>query len=218
MGLFRPYERKADTDQPKTEQRSRIKPRTSPKAAKPAATATATKKPAASGKTQVSRSHTRKQGATKSRKQAEAERMERLHPSLTPRQQRKADRQAAAEARADAWDKLERSKERVLLRNYLDSQWTLTEFLIPAMLLVMVAVMATSAFAQTSAYIALGLWVLLLASFIEIYFKWRGYKKVLAHRYPGTSPKGLVLYMYNRAMMIRRFRRPAPAVERGGEF
>ncbi|MFV0428845.1 MAG: DUF3043 domain-containing protein [Arachnia sp.] len=220
MGLFRPYERASDDEASPTtklERRKALTPSGKAKPPKPQPTQDTHAEPseALSATRVVTRQPQKKQTATRSRKQAEAERMERLHPSRTPREQRKADRAANVQARAQAWEQQENSKERVLLRNYLDSRWTLTEFLLPAMILIMVGVMATASWPVLSSAIALGLWALLLASFIEIFIKWRSYKRLLAERAPGTSTRGLLMYMYNRAMMIRRFRRPSPAIERG---
>lgn len=141
--------------------------------------------------------------------------MERLHPSLTPKQQRKADRQARADARIEAMDRAEQSPERVLLRDFVDSRWTINEFVLPGMILIMAATMVTINNVVLSSWVALGLWVLMIMAFINTGFMWRSYKRVLAERLPGTPTRGLLMYMFNRALMIRRFRRPAPRIARG---
>ena len=57
----------------------------------------------------------------------------------------------------------------------------------------------------------------LIIAGIQLWFMWRSYKKLLAERVPNASKRGLLMYMINRAMMIRRFRRPAPRNNRGDD-
>ena len=141
--------------------------------------------------------------------------MERLHPNLTPKEQRKADREASARQRMESWDKIESSPERVLARDYVDARWTVTEFMFPVMILIMAGTMATAAWPLISLAIGLGLWLMLILSLINTWFMWRVFRRLLARRVPGASPRGLRMYMFNRAMWIRRFRRPAPRINRG---
>ncbi|MEZ5087686.1 MAG: DUF3043 domain-containing protein [Tessaracoccus sp.] len=212
MGLFRPYERTAKKPGDQTTDLTPKAPAAKSTSAPEQKTADAT-----TGQEKIVIQRPRKkEGATPTRRQAEAARMERLHPSLTPKQQRKADREARYEARMQAMDRVERSGPRVLLRDFVDTRWTIAEFMLPAMILLMSISMATMGWSITvSNYIAGGLWLLLLLTFINIGIMWRGFKKVLAERYPGTPTKGMLMYMFNRALMIRRFRRPAARIKRG---
>lgn len=141
--------------------------------------------------------------------------MERLHPTLTPKQQRKADARARQEARMDAWERTENSPARQLVRDYVDTRWTVAEFMLPAMILVMAGVMITMGDPVLSSTIAMGLWVLLLITIINVWIMWRGFKKLLAERHPNEPTRGLLVYMFNRSLMIRRFRQPGPRVKRG---
>lgn len=216
MGLFRPYERTDKKTGTGRAGRVSLTPRSEPAQAPTPADAPAADAGAGSGKIVVPRQPQKKAAPTRTRKQAEAERMERLHPTLTPKEQRRKDRAARADAQAEAFDRQERSPERVLLRNFLDSRWTINEFMLPGMILIMAAVMLTTNNLALSSYIALGLWVLMGAAVINTFFMWRSFTKVLDQRLPGTSRRGLLMYMFNRAMMIRRFRRPAPVIPRGG--
>ena len=141
--------------------------------------------------------------------------MERLHPTLTPKEQRKADAQAKSRARNEAWERVEKSPERQLLRDYVDTRWTVAEFMLPAMILVMAAVMVTMNNVVLSSWISMSLWVLLGFTFINVGIMWRGFKKLLAERHPEASTRGLLMYMFNRSLMIRRFRQPTPRIKRG---
>ena len=233
MALFRPYERKTENSGREPHQRTRLVPEAGKKtratvSGEKDGTAHGTREsaspeteapdraPGGSGKVKVARRQpVRKSEPTLTRKQAEAARMQRLHPSLTPKEQRRADRDAKAKARIDAWDKVEASPERVLARDYIDTRWTITEFMFPAMILIMAGTMATTQWPLVSVSIGLGLWAMLILSFINTWFMWRGFKKLLLQRVPRANLRGLLMYMFNRALMIRRFRRPAPRINRG---
>ncbi|MDO5735205.1 MAG: DUF3043 domain-containing protein [Propionibacteriaceae bacterium] len=229
MGLFRPYERKAadaagSTQPEEATSGGRISSLT-PKGEKRSDKAVviapvAPAEPVASPQNAkvVTRTPQKKEGATPTRRQAEADRMQRLHPNLSKAEQRRADKDSRYKSRVDTWDKVEASPERVLLRDFIDVRWTITEFMLPAMLVLMAAVVATSRWIAVSSYIAIGLWVLLAMSFINTGIMWSGYKKVLAERVPNARKRGLLMYMFNRSLMIRRFRRPSPRVVRGADI
>lgn len=207
MALFRPYERTSK------DERQRPSTVTEPKPAKThrQSEASVVEEPAQN----ITVRRGEKKGPTPTRREAEAARMERLHPNLSPKEQRKADRQARYEAQALAWDKVERSPERTLLRDFVDTRWTVAEFMMPAMILIMAVMLATMTNPLLSSYVALSLWVLMFFAIINTWVMWRSFKKLLAERVPGASTKGLLMYMINRSMMIRRFRRPAPRINRG---
>src|SRR5690606_3025212 len=59
------------------------------------------------------------------------------------------------------------------------------------------------------------MYVFLLVAIVDVALMWRGFKKVLAQRMPGTPTRGLLMYGMNRAIQIRRFRIPPPRVKRG---
>lgn len=209
MALFRPYER---TDP--SSKKDRISELT-PKGDKAATEDVQPAPPSGESVTAKKQAVRRKQGATPTRRAAEAARMARLHPTLTPKQQRRADSTAKSKARMEAWDRVERSPERQLVRDYVDTRWTVAEFMLPAMILVMAAVMVTMQNVLLSSWISMSLWVLMGLTVINVGIMWRGFKRLLAERHPGASPRGLLVYMFNRSLMIRRFRQPAPRVSRG---
>ena len=57
-----------------------------------------------------------------------------------------------------------------------------------------------------SSWISMSLWVLLGFTFINVGIMWRGFKKLLAERHPDAPTRGLLVYMFNRSLMIRRCR------------
>ncbi|AQP44012.1 DUF3043 domain-containing protein [Tessaracoccus flavus] len=215
MALFRPYER---NESAKTDRIQSLTPK-GEKAAAKAAAKTAPTAPAAAPEAENPGTRAgirKKQGATPSRKAAEAARMERLHPTLSPKEQRRADARARSAARMDSWSRIEQSPERQLLRDYVDTRWTVAEFMLPLMILLMaLSMISIQAAPQISYYVTLALWPLMIMAIINVAIMWRGFKKLLAERHPGASTKGLLMYMMNRSIMLRRFRQPGPRIKRG---
>lgn len=208
MALFRPYERTEKDDRTKTS--TVLK---QPAAAEPAPSPEPLE-PSGSEKIVVRRGE-KKSTPTPTRREAEIARMERLHPTRSRKEQKKADREARYQSQAEAWDRVERSPERQLLRDFVDTRWTVAEFMMPAMILIMALMIVVMADPILSFYVAMSLWGLFLLMIINIFVMWRSFKKLLAERVPGARTKGLLMYMINRAMMLRRFRRPRPRIKRG---
>ena len=212
MGLFRPYER--------TDKSTRARTSTVPEKVKKApdanaATPTETQEPTSttSGKKVIRRGE--KTGPTPTRKEAEAARMERLHPNLSKKERKKAEREARYKAQTEAWERVEKSPERTLLRDFVDTRWTLAEFMMPFMLIILAAMFVFMSNIEVTTIIAFLLWGFSFATLINIFIMWRSFKKLLAERVPNAHTKGLLMYMMNRAIMIRRFRRPLPRIKRG---
>lgn len=212
MGLFRPYER--------TDKSTRTRTSTVPDKVKKApdanaATPTQAQEPTSTtaGKKVVRRGE--KTGPTPTRKEAEAARMERLHPNLSKKERKKAEREARYKAQTEAWERVEKSPERTLLRDFVDTRWTLAEFMMPFMLIILAAMFVFMTNIQITTIIAFLLWGFFFATLINIWIMWRSFKKLLAERVPNAHTKGLLMYMMNRAIMIRRFRRPLPRIKRG---
>lgn len=212
MGLFRPYER--------TDKSTRTRTSTVPDKVKKApdanaATPTQAQEPTSTtaGKKVVRRGE--KTGPTPTRKEAEAARMERLHPNLSKKERKKAEREARYKAQTEAWERVEKSPERTLLRDFVDTRWTLAEFMMPFMLIILAAMFVFMTNIQITTIIAFLLWGFFFATLINIWIMWRSFKKLLAERVPNARTKGLLMYMMNRAIMIRRFRRPLPRIKRG---
>ena len=197
MGLLRPYEqRNAKTGQP----------------AEPVAVETDSPDDAAP------RGPRRKDGPTPTRAEAEKARMERLHPNLTKKELKAAERRARQASRQDSWTAQQNTPEKVLMRDYVDARWTVTEFLLPTML-VLVAIsfaFARSALVQT---IIMAVMVFLLISWVgNVWWAWRGYKREAMHRIDRPNFRGVLLEMNSRMMSIRRFRNPGPRIKRGESY
>jgi hypothetical protein len=156
---------------------------------------------------------------TPTRKEAEAARMERLHPTLSASEQRKRDRQARTASREDQFRKVEEQPGRALLRDFLDSRKGMAQWWMPVIMislaLALVAMYLSPDLALVSTFIP---YVALAALAVHIFLLWGQYKKLHAERLPKEPTKGLLVYLINRIISLRRFRMPAPRVKPGDEI
>ncbi len=152
---------------------------------------------------------------TPTRRQAEAARRQRVNPVLTKKEARVHERDVRRANQAKAMAAQDNQPERVLMRDYIDARFNITEILLPAWILVLaVSLLGTKwpLLVEISVFVVWGLLVLAVA---DLYLMWRGYKKLLAVRHPGGSTRGLLMLAVNRALSIRPWRSPAPRVKRG---
>ncbi|HSN44041.1 MAG TPA: DUF3043 domain-containing protein [Propionibacteriaceae bacterium] len=213
MALFRPYQQGQTESKPTDGRKSSKKPDASPAPA--VQTPVAKVSPEVTAPQVESGSAQKKGRPTPTREQALAERRERLNPTLTPKEQRKRDKQVQRTSQMARYDAAENTPGRVLVRDYVDDRWTFTEFVIPTMLVIMAMSLASSTslfWQQLSSILML---VVFFAWALNIWWVWRGFKKQLKARYPDQPTRGLLLYLTNRMITIRRWRRPAPRHERG---
>lgn len=226
MGLFRPYEQgqtKTETDRSSPKEAAAPEPASSQdEHAETSGTSSnqSTRRNTSAGQgSAASKAHQPKGAPTPTRAEAEAARRERLNPSLSPKEQRRRDRRVRQEKRLEAMQAAERRPERGLIRDYVDSRWTFSEFLMPVFLIVMAVWLAILIFAPRAIaavnLLSLAMLVAMLGWIIDSWRLWAGVKKQLNTKYPGVSRKGLLSYLNNRAMTPRRWRNPVPRVERG---
>ncbi len=201
MKLFRPYARPEDAKNQSVEMTT--------EAQSSGSETTSTSNDAA---TKSSRA---KAGPTRSRRKAEADRRERLRPTLTKKERRAQERKAAVAKRNRDLAESEKSPERVLLRNLIDSKWTLSELALPLMLILFALVMVFQRNQQIATFLTILAYVLMASVVLEMIMTWRRFVKLLAQRYPSKRTRGLKWYMIGRMVQIRRFRVPPPAVKRG---
>lgn len=170
---------------------------------------------------------------TRTRKEAEAANLRPLVPN-----DRKLAKQRAKEARDEAFARerealrtgderylpvRDKGKVRRFVRDWLDARWSLSEFLLPTMLIflaVMLVVSFTGANNPTVNAIVVGLmisfYLLLFASIVEAIFVWQRLKRRIRKVYPNDPiPRGTWFYVYTRMLMARRWRSPKPQVGRG---
>ncbi len=206
MGLFRPYE------QGKHEPIKQKSTRTVPESPVSADS------PAEADVTDTTEAPARKGRPTPSRAEAQAARMERLHPTLTPKQQRAQSRMADRLERQRRWEVTESTPERLLLRDYVDSRWTFTEFIIPLAIIDMAISIGAAQWPVASMITSLVMTAIFLGMVVNIAWMWSRFKTELRRRIPTARRRGLLMEMMNRMITIRRFRRPAPRISRGDSY
>lgn len=159
----------------------------------------------------------KKDRPTPTRAESEAARINRINPKLTPKEQRAADRAARREKNAESYAKAEEEPTRVLLRDYIDSRWSLNEFIFPIMLVLFALVMGLST-TPIAQYASLAVMVLFVGWIGNTWWMWRGFKAEAKQRLKNPQFRGLLMYGNARMMNIRRFRRPAPRINRGDDY
>lgn len=160
----------------------------------------------------------RKKAPTPSRRQAEAERRDRLHPTLSKREMKARERELSKARQNKAWAKVESSPERVLMRNFVDSKWSFSEFVWPLMFITLAAMLAAAWLPRLAQIANYAVYAMIVVVTVEVAITWYRYKNILNRRHPGTPKRGLLAAMISRMITMRRFRRPGTAIDRGGSY
>jgi hypothetical protein len=165
--------------------------------------------------------------ATPSRKEAELARKKNMKTPKSRKEQVKRERAAREAARAKQRDALKNGDERFLpardrgpirrfVRDYVDRRFNVAEFLLPFLVLLLVAYMFAGG-SQSTFALVLTTYVypaVIIATLIDEIFMVRGLKRELAARFAGENLKGTTTYAVLRSTQLRRFRLPKPAVAR----
>jgi len=160
----------------------------------------------------------RKNRPTPTRKEAEAARMAQLHPKLTRRQARAADQVAEREQQVKQREAVESRPEQVLMRNYVDTRWSLLSLMLVLLFLLIVSMFTANLIPQFAIGVTAFLYVYLVACIINFIIVWQGFKRELARRHPNASSSGLWFPMMSRMMSPMRLRVPQPVVKRGDSY
>lgn len=155
---------------------------------------------------------------TPTRAEAEAARMARLHPVLSRKEQKKANRDAERAQRLRALAATEATPARQLVRDVVDSRWTLTEYVLPLMVTVMVVTFGFASNFRVQQITSGIMFVLFALWLVNIFVMHRTVRREAAQRGINVKQRGLTMYMVNRMMTLRAMRRPDPRVKRGEAF
>jgi Flp pilus assembly protein TadB len=102
---------------------------------------------------------------------------------------------------------------RRFVRDTVDARWNVAEFLLPFMILVLVAQFVNK---NWGFYIFLFVYVLVIVAVVDGVLAWRRLKKQLRAKFgEDVAVKGLGSYMAMRMMQMRPTRMPRPQVGRG---
>jgi hypothetical protein len=190
VGLFRPYERpEAESSEPEPN---------------PADPATAARQPA------------RKETPTPSRREAEAARRERMNPSLSPKEVKARERAARAALRDERVAKAESTPGKLLMRDFVDSHKGVAQWSMPILMITLAFSLVVSSFSTEAAVLVTTItYGIFLLIGLDLFLMWRKYRRLHTERLPKVPLKGLLGYMINRAINLRRLRMPAPRVKPG---
>jgi hypothetical protein len=155
---------------------------------------------------------------TPSRKEAEDARRNRVTKTLTKKQARAETSRQNRIERAKSMSARESVPEKALMRDYVDSRFSIGEFLLPALVIILALTFLSTAVPRIALISTIAMYAFILLVLFDCFLMWRGFKKVLAERLPKASPKGLLMYGMNRSIQIRRFRMPAARIKRGEQY
>jgi len=128
---------------------------------------------------------------------------------------RPASRQALARGDEAYLPARDRGPERKLARDVVDARRNIGSYFLGIAVVALIGTVAPSVAIRGYAT------VLLLGFFIvfavDSVFLSRKVKKVMAERFPGSAPRGIVRYSVSRSTMIRRWRFPKPTVPLGAD-
>lgn len=155
---------------------------------------------------------------TPSRKEAEAARRQRVTQTYSKKEARAYAQKQGRTNRVKAINVREGTPERSLMRDHIDTRFNLGEFLLPSVVIILAVTIVGQRFPGAAAVATLAMYVFILLVIVDNFFMWRAFKKLLADRLPGSSPRGLLMYGMTRGTQIRRFRLPSPRLKRGEKF
>jgi Flp pilus assembly protein TadB len=160
----------------------------------------------------------KKDRPTPSRKEAEAARRQRVTRTVSKREARVEASRASRQTRMRRVNAREGQPEKVLIRDYVDSRFSIGEFLLPSLLVILAVTFLSQVLPRVTLIATAVMYLFILLVILDGFLMWRRFKKVLASRMPHASTRGLAMYGMNRSIQIRRFRVPPPRVKRGEAF
>jgi hypothetical protein len=100
------------------------------------------------------------------------------------------------------------------IRDYVDARWSLGEFMLPVMLIVLALSFIRQTWAMTLVFILV--YSLILFAVLDAVLMWRRIKKQLVAKFGADKlGTGNAFYAIMRAFQMRRTRMPRPVIERG---
>ena len=150
-----------------------------------------------------------------------------LTPALAPaatKEAKKAERENARRRRMEmrqlylkgderALPKRDKGPVRKLARDYVDARWSVAEFFLPLLMVVLLLTAMPSV--TIKVFATLVMYLVVLISALDGIWMGRQIKKMAGTKYPNESVTGVTMYAWMRSTQIRRLRTPAPLVKRG---
>jgi hypothetical protein len=151
---------------------------------------------------------------------AAADPKRKLTPEERTRVREDRSKQMQAMRRGEDWalGARDRGPAKKLARNYVDAHRRPMEFYMYALIVLVIALFAGKSNSAIGSYMQLFLLALIAVIVVDGYLLRRSVIKVVHDRLPLESTRGLATYSIMRALQLRRFRTPAPAVKPGDDF
>lgn len=154
----------------------------------------------------------------------------RITPALAPaatKEAKKAERESARRRRMEmralylkgderALPKRDKGPVRKFARDYVDSRWSIAEFFLPLLMVVLLLTALPSI--TVKVFATLLMYIVVLISILDGIWMGRQIKKHSATKFPNEPVKGVSMYAWMRSTQIRRLRTPAPQVARGAKL
>lgn len=161
---------------------------------------------------------------TPKRREAEAKRPRRSLAPVVNKADRKSLKAQQRKRREEMRGAYMRGEERALptrdkgparryARNYVDARYSVAEFFMPLLMVVLLLSIIPSESIKVLA--TLFMYMVILISAIDGFIMGKKIKAQVAEKHPEEKLKGLALYAWLRSTQIRRLRSPAPLVKRG---
>jgi len=143
-----------------------------------------------------------------------------LTPAEKDRAREDRSKQLQAMRRGEEWalGPRDRGPAKKLVRDYVDAHRRPMEFYMYALILLVIALFAGRSHSSVSNYMQLFLLAIIAVIIVDGLLLRRSVLKAVHDRLPNESTRGLTLYAVMRALQVRRFRTPAPAVKPGDEY
>jgi hypothetical protein len=114
--------------------------------------------------------------------------------------------------------KMHEAPAMTLIRDYIDCRWTIAEFLLPAVLLIIVIPLALGGLPRVMNIAVIVSFALYLGMIVDLAVIWFGLRRWLRRLFPDEPLRGKLSYASSRAMLLRRWRKPPAVVKRGSKF
>lgn len=107
----------------------------------------------------------------------------------------------------------DRGPVRRFIRDYVDARFNVGEWLLPIMLVTLIASYVRPN--EWTLMITFALYLIVLFAIVDSVLMWRRIKKQLSAKYSAADLSGGGFYTFMRSFQLRRWRMPRPQVQRG---
>jgi hypothetical protein len=143
-----------------------------------------------------------------------------LTPEEKARVREDRGKQMQAMRRGEEWalGPRDRGPAKKLARDYVDAHRRPMEYYMYALIILIIALFAGRSHSALSSYMQIFLLAIIVIIAVDGYLLRRSITRLVHGRLPDESTRGLAFYAIMRALQLRRFRTPAPAVKPGDDF